>query len=114
MRLTDSLGERAPFVRHSITSAEAAHTIAEKLPALQRRVWEYLVQQGAYGATDEEMQVWLRMPASTQRPRRVELVQRGLVLDSGTTRLTFAHRRAVVWIVKTPVPGALPEYRRVA
>jgi hypothetical protein len=43
------------------------------------------------------MQAELQMQGSTQRPRRVELVRAGLVVDSGLRRRTFAGRSAVVW-----------------
>jgi hypothetical protein len=42
----------------------------------------------------------LGMNPSTQRPRRIELCQRNLIVDSGTTRLTTSGRKAVVWKAK--------------
>jgi hypothetical protein len=52
------------------------------------------------GATDEEMQNNIPMPANTQRPRRVELTQMNQVVDSGYWRLTKTKRKAVVWTLK--------------
>jgi hypothetical protein len=49
------------------------------------------------GGTDEELQDALGMNPNTQRPRRIELVERGLVRDSGRTRKTKSGRRATVW-----------------
>jgi len=50
------------------------------------------------GATDQEIQDALSMDPSTERPRRVDLVKRGLVKDSGRTRLTRSGRKATVWV----------------
>jgi hypothetical protein len=61
------------------------------------RVYACIVSHGAAGLTDEEIQADLHMQGSTQRPRRVELVRAGLVVDSGLRRRTFAGRSAVVW-----------------
>ena len=51
-----------------------------------------------YGMTDEEIQDALRMNPSTQRPRRVELVEGGWIVDSQRRRRTRARRDAVVWV----------------
>lgn len=87
---------RAPSVNGSITSARAADAIGGRLNDLQRSVVAYLRQAGEHGATDEEMQLGIPMAASTQRPRRVELVRRGLVVDAGT-RKTKSGRYATAW-----------------
>lgn len=42
------------------------------------------------------------MGGSTERPRRVELVEGGHVVDSGLRRLTRSRRFAVVWRVVRP------------
>ena len=52
---------------------------------------------GADGLTDEEMLAAVQLAPSTGRPRRIELVQRGLVRDSGNIRKTASGRSAVVW-----------------
>lgn len=49
------------------------------------------------GMTDEEIQTTLDMNPSTERPRRVELVEGGWVEDSGDKRLTRSRRKSVVW-----------------
>lgn len=46
------------------------------------------------GATDKEIQVWLAMSGDTERPRRIELLRAGLIVDSGELR-----DRATVWKV---------------
>jgi hypothetical protein len=83
-----------PAQRHSATSRAAADEIAAAAHTLRARVFA-LLKRGAL--TDEEMQFMLEMNPSTQRPRRIELTQAGLVRDSGTTRPTLSNRDAVVW-----------------
>lgn len=90
--------QRAPAARGSITSAQAADSLGPAtLNAMQRRVLE-LLQATPEGLTDEEMQKRLGMNPSTQRPRRIELAGRGLVIEAGT-RKTASGRNANVWRV---------------
>jgi hypothetical protein len=87
---------RAPAVPGSATSAMAADSLGSAtLNAMQRRVLE-LLRENPHGLTDEEQQAALKMNPSTQRPRRVELVRRGLVAEFGTRR-TSSGRMATVW-----------------
>lgn len=86
----------APHVPHSATSREAARAIRPAISALHQALLEVLREHPA-GLTDEEMQAAASMQPSTQRPRRGELVARGVVVDSGETRPTRSGRRAVVW-----------------
>jgi hypothetical protein len=83
---------------------DAAYT--QRLAALQaypatgtqrRRVLDFIGYAGPNGATDEEMQFALAMNPSTQRPRRVELVEGGWVEESEMVRRTVSKRDAVVW-----------------
>lgn len=88
--------QRAPSVNGSMTSAQAADSLGpQTLTALQRRVLE-LLQATREGLTDEEMQRRLGMNPSTQRPRRIELARRGMVVEAGT-RKTSSGRNASVW-----------------
>ena len=90
--------QRAPSVNGSITSAKAADSLGPAtLNALQRRVLELLAATPG-GLTDEEQQRLLEMNPSTQRPRRIELARRGLVVEAGTRR-TASGRNASVWRV---------------
>ena len=85
----------APRVRGSATSAAAADSLTEKaLNRMHREVLAYLEEHGP--ATDEEMQHGLGMNPSTQRPRRIELVRRRLVVEDGEKR-TRSGRRATSW-----------------
>jgi hypothetical protein len=86
---------RAPS-NGTITSAKAADLLdPTTLNAMQRRVLELLAATPD-GLTDEEMQRRLEMNPSTQRPRRIELARRGLVVECGTRR-TSSGRMATVW-----------------
>lgn len=83
-----------PYQAHSPTSRAAAEALTDS--GTKRRLVLALIAAGD-GLTDEECQVALTMNPSTQRPRRVELVEMGLVRDSGRTRPTHSGREAVVW-----------------
>lgn len=87
-----------PAQWHSPTSVEAAEAVEPRAATLRRLVLDYLRGRGPAGATDEEGIDATGLPSSTYRPRRIELWRAGFVADSGTTRLTRAQRRAVVWI----------------
>ena len=63
----------------------------------RRLVLNVIAAADPYGATDEEMQTHLHLNPSTQRPRRVELVEMGWIEDSGRRRATRSGRAAVVW-----------------
>jgi hypothetical protein len=90
--------QRAPSARGSVTSAQAADSLGPAtLNAMQRRVLE-LLRENPHGLTDEEQQHALAMNPSTQRPRRIELARRGLVVEAGTRR-TASGRMATVWRV---------------
>ncbi len=93
--------ETAPYVPGSETSKAAAERIEPQLGKLQKCVLHYL--QGVGPATDEQMQITLMMNPSTQRPRRIELVNKGLVralkipLGGKVKRMTRSGGWAQVW-----------------
>jgi hypothetical protein len=90
--------QRAPSVNGSVTSAKAADSLGPAtLNAMQRQVFALLAATPG-GLTDEEQQRLLGMNPSTQRPRRIELARRGLVVEAGTRR-TASGRMATVWRV---------------
>ena len=92
--------ERLKYVVGSETSQRAAEELEGRASkTLRARVYRFLLSCHN-GATDEEVQYALDMNPSSQRPRRVELVEAGLVRDAGRTRLTRAGRKAVVWVAK--------------
>jgi len=87
-----------PYQPHSDTSRDAAESCRESAETMRSKVLAFIRLLGAFGATDEGICTALGMNPSTARPRRVELVERGLVMSSGRTRETQSGRRATVWI----------------
>lgn len=94
----DSQCELPLFQRHSVTSRAAAESLTPAtVNACQRKVLDYLADHPE-GATDEQMQIGIPMPPSTQRPRRIELVKRGAIVQAGEGK-TQSGRKAAVWRV---------------
>ena len=87
-----------PYQPHSETSHQAAIEAESCAENARGMVYRMIREVGTYGCTDEELQDALEMNPSTERPRRVELVFRGLVCDSGLRRKTKAGRLATVWV----------------
>lgn len=88
----------APAQQHSRTSMAAADSLEpETLNRLQAMVLRY-ISEHPQGCTDEEVQTGLRLNPSTERPRRIELARRGLVVQAGERRTTSG-RKATVWRV---------------
>ena len=85
-----------PFQSHSETSKAAAEVAKSTALSMRLEVYCFI---GRGSATDEEIQIGLRMNPSTQRPRRIELVNQGKVRDSGQKRSTRSGRWATVWEV---------------
>lgn len=100
MRTLELFDEPAPaYQAHSETSRRAAERIAPHAHTKRGEVLAFIQAQGEEGATDEEMQARMPMPANTQRPRRIELVALGFVKSSGKTRPTRSGDHALVWVV---------------
>lgn len=93
----ETYGGMAPFEKHSVTSFKAAVSVTPQLGKLQQIVLDFLRQHRAANTTDEAMMDALNLGGNTLRPRRCELVKRGLVYDSGKTAPTRSGREAVVW-----------------
>lgn len=68
----------------------------------RRYVYDLINRRGWAGATDEEIineGTRAGFSANGLRPRRVELVRDGVVIDSGRKRATQSGRQAIVWIL---------------
>jgi len=87
-----------PFQNECLTSEEAAANAAINAETLRSNVLGFLKGCGVHGATDDEIQVGLRLHVSTQVPRRRELVLAGKVMESGFVRKTRKGCNALVWI----------------
>ena len=81
------------------TSRDAARSIKPGAITLRARVFDYIEGMGLSGATDHEIVEALGMQLQTVNPRRNELVNLGLIVDSGDRRKTPSGRKAKVWKV---------------
>lgn len=95
----DSCGHApAPHVAGSDTSKAAAEALTHKRTETDRqRIMSYLIEQGP--ATDEQIADALNMPGNTERPRRVELVERGDLTKHAEKGVTRSGRAANRWMV---------------
>ena|ERR1700674_702086 len=90
---TPKKAELLPFQVHSITSENAAISMAPKAKGIRAKVLALIVERPR---TDEELIEALAGNPSTIRPRRVELYADGLIEPVGT-RPTHSGRQAVIW-----------------
>lgn len=102
--LFDIGGQAAPPVppptNASVTRRAASVAIRPHVAGQRAKILRVLHELGDAGATDAELQSLLNMRGDSERPRRIELVRDGLVLDSGRVRLSPAGRVAIVWIAR--------------
>lgn len=82
---------------HPDTSQEAADLILPKSGTQRRRVYDFIQTMGPTGATDLDIQRVLGLNGNAERPRRVELVKAGLVVDSHR-RAVQRGRKMIVWV----------------
>lgn len=80
-------------------SKEAAKAIEPHLDRLERIVLSVIALGGDSGRTDGEIEQMAGLAGNTVRPRRVRLVEKGLVRDSGARRRTPSGRPATVWVL---------------
>lgn len=88
---------------HSRESYDAAISMMDSAENLRGRVFRF-IRSMPEGATDEQIQHGLDMNPSTQRPRRVELAEMGVICSEGK-RETASGRSAAVWkVARRPSP----------
>ena len=80
------------------TSDVAADRIAPHAPNLRSQILAFIRSRGPAGATDDEGERALDIRCQTYTPRRGELRELGLVIDSGRRRPTETGRPAAVWV----------------
>lgn len=85
-----------PAQRHSPTSVEAAVMALPKVGTWRRQVYDWLCEFGP--GTDEDIAEGLGMNPSTARPRRIELLDDGLITEAGEAK-NKSGRKAVLWEV---------------
>lgn len=79
------------------TSHQAAAKVIDKLRPIQKRVLAELKTAGRSGLTDLELEEICGSHGSTFRTRRSELVDAGLVVDSGKKKNQKGRNR-IVWV----------------
>ena len=87
------LFNQPPAQRHSPTSIAAAESVKGRVSNMRGLVLEVL-RDGPL--TDEQIAQVSGLSPNTARPRRVELVDAGLVVKAGISR-TKSGRKAVAW-----------------
>lgn len=80
------------------TSKEAAELIKHRAPKLRERVYQYIHEQGARGATADEVQVALGLTNQTGAPRVTELCRMGRIARTDERRKTRYGRNAGVYL----------------
>ena len=90
------LYDGTPPHERAATSHAAAVAILPSQGTLRRRVFELICAAEPRGLTDEQGIAISGMAANTWRPRRVELVQLGLIRHEGERR-TSSGRMAQIW-----------------
>jgi predicted ArsR family transcriptional regulator len=84
------------------TSVAALHSV-RPAASQRKRIFQFILKNGAYGATVDEITVNLGLSNQTACPRRQELEKRGYLVDSGIRRPTRTGRQAIVWVVPPSV-----------
>ena len=90
----------APYVAHNETSRQAAVAIRPALSTQRGRVLD-IIAATSEGLTDEEGCARTGMNPSTWRPRRIELLEAGLVVRTGV-RPGKSGRLMSVWGATCP------------
>lgn len=80
------------------TSAQAHQKIQPHAERIADRILRFLHECGADGATDDEIQVALRICGDTERPSRGRLYRAGLICNTTQKRSTRKGRAAAVWV----------------
>lgn len=94
--------DHPPFVAGSDTSELAAESVAEASSTLRERVYTLILSYGGYGATDDEVELRLKMRHQTASARRRELELTGRVVRTAERRRTSSGRTAAVYVAVAP------------
>lgn len=85
-----------PWQIHSQESQDAAFSMIGRAETIRDRVLA-LIRGSCDGLTDEELTEMMGLNPSTVRPRRIELMNRGLITDFGRRR-NHSGRLALIWV----------------
>jgi hypothetical protein len=87
----------APPAQNCDTSRAAAKAIMPHAGTQRALVFAALQDAGLLGLTDQQIQDATGLDPSSERPRRIELCNAGLIVVAPFQRLTHADRLAQVW-----------------
>lgn len=80
------------------TQVAAAAAVLPRTGTQRARVLAEIKRSGRGGLTDEEIGARLDLGGNSVRPRRLKLVESGLVVDSGDRRPTPGGGPAIIWV----------------
>ena len=96
-------GGLPPFQAHSQTSLEAALSVMTTAATDRKRILEFIRSRDPFpGASSDECQVEFGLTHQTGSARVSELLQMGLIIESGRKRKTRAGRNADVYVIAPP------------
>ena len=87
---------------HSETSREVAIAALPNAATYRARILDFIRSRGAHGATSDECQAEFGLAHQTGSARVAELLQAGLIIESGRRRKTRRNRDADVLVVAPP------------
>lgn len=90
------LFNETPAVCSSPTGRAAAQRVGGKAKQQRERILRFLIECGSAGATDDEIQQHLNIDGNSEWPRRVRLVELGVMYGTKRTRPTWTGSRATV------------------
>jgi hypothetical protein len=90
------------------TSTAALDSLEDKIPNIERQVFEYIKSRGRKGSTCDEAEIALGLRHQTCSARFTALSKRDEIIDSGERRPTRSGRKAIAWITVEQKP---PEQR---
>jgi hypothetical protein len=92
------------------TSREALESIEPQITNITDRVYRHILSKGEQGITDDEGFRALGMNPNTYRPCRINLMDKGLVLNTNTKGITDSGRKAWRWKA-VQASEAVPPFR---
>ncbi|HXH05393.1 MAG TPA: hypothetical protein VNI83_02265 [Vicinamibacterales bacterium] len=98
-----------PYQRHSDTSRAAAYSMRDRAPTVRERIYVFMRDRGAYGATRDEVEVALGLRMQTVNGRIAELKAAGLIRETDMKRATRSGRLAHVFVAVGYAHGTQPQ-----
>lgn len=103
-RQTTLFDETPPPHNGTTTSKEAAAKVFRKSWFYREKIHAFLISRGEKGATRHEIEVGLRatlgIKGDSIRPRVLELIERGLIIETAGVRPTSSGCNAKVLVAK--------------